>query len=306
MTIRHLKIFLAVAEYKTMSAAAEKLYISQPTVSQAIRELEEHYHGLLFERLGKKLYLTEMGKILLTRSRDLVQEFQRLDDSMVEQGKKMMLRLGSTLTVGTCLTPEIILHLEEKFPGIEVRSYVSNTQEIEEKLLKMELDVGIIEGQAKHHDLIQIPIIDDMLVLVCNTEHPFAKLDAVAVSDLEGQNFVMREDGSGTRELFEKTLDMYNVHIKTVFEENTPGAIMNAVLINNCLCVISARLAEKEAQAGHVKLFVRESQGWNRSFSLVYHKDKLYTSSMEKLQSILLNYKNSHVLSNIRTGILLD
>lgn len=114
MTIRHLKIFLAVAEYKTMSAAAEKLYISQPTVSQAIRELEEHYHGLLFERLGKKLYLTEMGKILLTRSRDLVQEFQRLDDSMVEQGKKMMLRLGSTLTVGTCLTPEIIL-LEEKF-----------------------------------------------------------------------------------------------------------------------------------------------------------------------------------------------
>ena len=82
MTIRHLKIFLAVAEYKTMSAAAEKLYISQPTVSQAIRELEEHYHGLLFERLGKKLYLTEMGKILLTRSRDLVQEFQRLDDSM--------------------------------------------------------------------------------------------------------------------------------------------------------------------------------------------------------------------------------
>lgn len=108
MTIRHLKIFLAVAEYKTMSAAAEKLYISQPTVSQAIRELEEHYHGLLFERLGKKLYLTEMGKILLARSRDLVQEFQRLDDSMVEQGKKMMLRLGSTLTVGTCLTPEII------------------------------------------------------------------------------------------------------------------------------------------------------------------------------------------------------
>ena len=65
MTIRHLKIFLAVAEYKTMSAAAEKLYISQPTVSQAIRELEEHYHGLLFERLGKKLYLTEMGKFCL-------------------------------------------------------------------------------------------------------------------------------------------------------------------------------------------------------------------------------------------------
>lgn len=173
MTIRHLKIFLAVAEYKTMSAAAEKLYISQPTVSQAIRELEEHYHGLLFERLGKKLYLTEMGKILLTRSRDLVQEFQRLDDSMVEQGKKMMLRLGSTLTVGTCLTPEIILHLEEKFPGIEVRSYVSNTQEIEEKLLKSELDAAVVEGEVQSPDLVVLPIVEDMLVLVCGQEHAF-------------------------------------------------------------------------------------------------------------------------------------
>ena len=69
MTIRYLTIFLAVAEYGTMSAAAKHLYLSQPTVSQAIREMEQHYHGLLFERFGKKLYLTERGKLLLSHAR---------------------------------------------------------------------------------------------------------------------------------------------------------------------------------------------------------------------------------------------
>ena len=289
-----------------MSSAAERLYITQPSVSQAIHELEDHYNILLFERLSKKLFITEDGKLFYNYAKQVVSQFDLMEKNLFNKNRKETLRIGATVSVCGSILSNVVKDLQEACPDTDLFAYGSNTRTIEEKLLKMELDVGIIEGQAKHHDLIQIPIIDDMLVLVCNTEHPFAKLDAVAVSDLEGQNFVMREDGSGTRELFEKTLDMYNVHIKTLFEENTPGAIMNAVLINNCLCVISARLAEKEAQAGHVKLFVRESQGWNRSFSLVYHKDKLYTSSMEKLQSILLNYKNSHVLSNIRTGILLD
>lgn len=306
MTIRHLKIFIAVAETGKMSSAAERLFITQPSVSQAIHELEDHYKILLFERLSKKLFITEDGKLFYNYAKQVVSQFDLMEKNMLNKNRKETLRIGATVSVCGSILSNVIKDLQEASPDTDLFSYGSNTRTIEEKLLKMELDVGIIEGQVKHHDLIQIPIIDDMLVLVCNVEHPFAKLDAITVSDLQDQNFVMREDGSGTRELFEKTLDKYNVHIKTLFEENTPGAIMNAVLINNCLCVISARLAEKEAQAGHVKLFVRESQGWNRAFSLVYHKDKLFTSSMESLQNVLLNYKNSHILSNIKTGILLD
>ena len=86
MTIRHLTIFVAVADLGSMSAAAASLYLSQPTVSQAIRELEKHYNGLLFERLGKKLYLTERGQLLLPQARNLIRQFQQLEELMLNQG----------------------------------------------------------------------------------------------------------------------------------------------------------------------------------------------------------------------------
>ena len=116
MTIRHLTIFLAVAEYGTMSAAAEHLYLSQPTISQAIRELEKHYNGLLFERLGKKLYLSDRGTLLLPQARELVNRFTEVEELMLNQGQTSILKLGSTLTVGTCLTPTVMLKLEESTP----------------------------------------------------------------------------------------------------------------------------------------------------------------------------------------------
>lgn len=306
MTIRHLKIFIKVVETGKMSTAAEQLYITQPSVSQAIHELEAHYQTLLFERLSKKLFITNDGKLFYHYAKQVISQFDLMEENMLNKNRKETLRIGATVSVCGSILSGIIKDLQDKSPDTDLYAYGSNTQIIEEKLLKMELDVGIIEGQVKHRDLIQIPIIDDMLVLVCNMNHPFAKLDVISVSDLQDQNFVMREVGSGTRELFEKTLDAYNVRIKTLFEENTPGAILNAVLINNCLCVISARLVEKEAMSNQVKLFVRENHGWDRSFSLVYHKDKFFTNSMEILQKILWDYKCSHMIANVKTGILTD
>ena len=108
MTIRHLTIFVAVANQGSMSAAAAHLYLSQPTVSQAIRELEKHYNGLLFERLGKKLYLTERGNLLLPQARSLIHQFHQLEELMLNQGQSSTLKLGSTITIGTCLTPFLI------------------------------------------------------------------------------------------------------------------------------------------------------------------------------------------------------
>ena len=111
MTIRHLTIFLTVAQQGSMSSAARMLYLSQPTVSQAIRELERHYHGLLFERLGKKLYLTDRGKLLLPHAEDLVQQFRQTEELMMNQGQSSILKLGATITVGTCLTPSFVASL---------------------------------------------------------------------------------------------------------------------------------------------------------------------------------------------------
>lgn len=192
MTIRHLTVFAAVAEQGSMSAAAKHLYLSQPTVSQAIRELEAHYNGLLFERLGKKLYLTERGKLLLPHAREMIRQFQQLEELMQNQGQSSTLKLGSTLTVGTCLTPSIILDLQKKIPDLDVYSFVTNTQNIEQKLLRSELDAAVVEGEIHSPDLVVLPIIDDCLVLAAGKKHPFYRRGRIHVQELNNQKFAVR------------------------------------------------------------------------------------------------------------------
>lgn len=291
MTIRHLTIFLAVAEYGTMSAAAEHLYLSQPTVSQAVRELEKHYNGLLFERLGKKLYLTDRGKLLLSQAQELVNRFTELEEMMLNQGQTSVLKLGSTLTVGTCLAPAVVLNLEESIPGLEVYSYVSNTVEIEQKLLKSELDAAIVEGEIQSPDLVVIPIIDDCLVLAAGEHHPFYERTLIFSEELNGQSFAMREKGSGTRQLFEHYADKHKLSLKVTWEANCPRTILNAVLYNKVLSVMSLRLMPHEIRHQRLRIFHNEDLEWNRTFKLVYHKNKFLTPAIYELEKILWQYQ---------------
>lgn len=305
MTIRHLKIFIAVAETGKMSAAAAKYYISQPTVSQAIKELEEHYGVLLFERIGKKLYITEAGKSLLTYSRMVVNQFDELEDNMLK-GFSEKLRIGATITVGSCIIPELISQYQKIKPNVETFVYVNNTKAIEEKLLKSELDIGIVEGKIKSPDLVTIPVITDYLVIVCNKKHRLSGCRNVSVKDLENEPFVLREEGSGTRELFENYISKCGVRVKVISEITCPDTIKKAVISNNCLTAISARLIEEEAKKGLLYVLKSNSQALDRSFSLVYYKNKAANDNMKSLMNLLEQYRDKDILHGIPAGILND
>nr|WP_295258501.1 LysR family transcriptional regulator [uncultured Blautia sp.] len=302
MTLRHLNIFVAVADYGSMSAAAAHLYLSQPTVSQAIRELEKHYNGLLFERLGKKLYLTERGKLLLPRARELVHQFEETEELMLNQGQSSTLKLGSTITVGTCLTPFLIPELQKSCPEVKVSSYVSNTRKIEQKLLRSELDVGIVEGEILSSDLIVLPIVEDCLVLAVGKEHPLYERKILKVQDLNDQQFAMREQGSGTRQLFEDYAERHQISFQTVWEANSPRTLLNAVLYDRVLSVMSLRLMYHEVQHESIHVFRNENGEWNRKFKLVYHKNKFLTPAIHELERILHSYQNVEIPKN--AGIL--
>lgn len=302
MTIRHLTVFAAVAEQGSMSAAAKSLYISQPTVSQAIRELEQHYNGLLFERLGKKLYLTDMGKLLLPHAREMIVQFQQLDELMQNQGQSSTLKLGSTITVGTCLTPSIILDLQKKIPDLNVYSFVTNTKTIEQKLLRSELDAAVVEGEIHSLELVVIPVIDDCLVLAAGKNHPFYSRSRIHVSELNNQKFAVREYGSGTRQLFEDYALRHELTIRTAWEANSPRTLLNAVLSNQILSVMSIRLMQHEIRHHSVQIFQNEAGEWNRKFKLVYHKNKFLTSAIFELEKILRTYRQMDLPDNV--GIL--
>ncbi len=306
MTIRHLKVFIAVAETGKMSAAAEKLYLSQPSVSQAIRELESHYQVLLFERLSKKLFITEAGKRLYSYAKPVVTQFDLIEENMAQEARIQQLRIGGTITVGSSLLPYFIRDLKEACPETLLYSYVNNTRIIEKKILDMELDVAIVEGRIRHPDLVSTPLVHDMLVLACSSHHPFAGKSCLQVQKLAGQDFVMRESGSGTRELFEDFLRRHRLSIRTAFEESSPDAIRNAIKINNCLGVVSIRLLEEDIRQKNIYVFTSPHREWNRLFSFVYHKDKYLSAPLLKLEEIVKSYDDIAYLHSLSGGKLLD
>ncbi|WP_346889888.1 LysR family transcriptional regulator [Clostridium sp. UBA1056] len=299
MTIKHLRVFIEVAESGKMSIAAAKFYLSQPTVSQIIKELEEHYGFLLFERLSKKLFITEEGKKLLYYSKQVVQQFDELESKMLELSKVQAFRIGSTITIGSCLINDIIKEFERIDDTVEIYSYVNNTQAIEEELLKANIDIALVEGVVKSQDLVSIPVVDDYLVLVCNKNHPLAENRHFTVETLNDQRFAMREKGSGTREQFEDYINKRGITIKESVVANCPTAMINAVIEQGCLAVLSVRLVQEQIKDGSIVVLKNEDCTWNRSFSIVYHKNKFLSHSIVNFIQVASSFKRPEIMDLI-------
>jgi DNA-binding transcriptional LysR family regulator len=262
-------------------------------VSQAIRELEEHYGVLLFERLKRRLYITDAGKKLFAYAKRVLKEFDELEEKMLGLGRREKIRIGSTITVGESILSDLINELTKKEPNIEVYSYMNNTRAIAAKLLNYEIDIGIVEGEIKSPDLICIPEVKDYLVLICSTDHPFAKRKTVKLKELANESFAMREKGSGTRELFERYMIDSGIEIKIAFEGNSPEAIKKEVINNSYLAVLSVLLVETEVKNSQIHVIECADGAWDRYFSIVYHKDKVLTKGMESLIGIIKDYKDA-------------
>lgn len=306
MTIRHLKIFIAVAECGSMNTAARKLFLSQPTISQAIRELEEYYDTRLFDRLSRRLHITPSGQELLNNAYQVVGQFDQMNLNMSKSHQKDLIRFGSTITVGCCLASNILNDFSCVLPDTETYTFIGNTHMIEEKLLKSELDIALVEGEVHHPDLVTVPSIRDFLVLGCAKDHPFADREEIHIKELENQKFVMREPGSGTRALFDQFLTRHNLNICTSWEATCPDAFRNAIIYNHCLAVVSVRLLERDIRSRQVRIFNPQNNELERSFSLVYHKDKIFTPSMEAIRTIVSHYQQPDWLNNIPVGMLTE
>jgi DNA-binding transcriptional LysR family regulator len=256
----------------------------------------------LFDRLSKKLYITAKGKRLLSYARHVVKKFDEMEEMMLQGNYVEKIRIGATNTVGNCILSEVIKSFRERNPNVEVYSYINNTMDVEEKLLKSELDIGIVEGKVKSPDLISIPEVNDYLVLICSTKHTFAKKKIVKLEELQYESFAMREQGSGTRELFERYMSEKGIPIRIASEANSSDTIKKAVIDNQCLAVISIRLVEEEIRSGKIHVIQNKECEWDRFFSVVYHKNKVITDEMQSLIEVVKNYKQVDVLQGISTG----
>ena len=284
---------MRVAECGKMNEVARKLYISQSSVSQVIAEIEREYQIRLFDRLSKRLYLTPVGQSFLQYAKRFLAVYESMCQYLEEAGEINSLRVGATITVGTCVMEDILANMNAVFPNLQLHVFVANTQLLENKLLNNELDVALVEGKIKSPMLMVIPAIPDELVLICGPGHPFWGRDEILIHDLKDQELIMREQGSGTRAQLEETLRENHIEYHTRWECYNTEAIKNAVLHNEGISIISSRLVASEVL--EKKLWVCRLKDFNgrRSFDIVYHRDKpLYRVMNTFIEACQLYGKN--------------
>ncbi len=290
MTIRHLQIFIAAADTGQMSAAAKELFITQPTVSQAIADIENSYGIRVFERLSRRLYLTPEGAQMLEYARHIVSLFDEMDQRMRETSANPVLRVGATITVGSSVMPELVNCFETQHPESHIRVTVDNTMRIEEMVTKSLLDVALMEGKVKSPDLLERPVIRDELVLIVPMRHPFANRKSVVPRELADQPFVMRECSSATRELFESRLRPLGIQVEAKWSCQSADAILNAVVEGQGLSVVSRRAAYGAADKGLLRMVDIEDMDLSREFSIIYHKNKFLSPPLIQFIDMCVAY----------------
>lgn len=279
-TLRQLQVFTAVAEHKKMSETAKHLYISQPTISQIISDLETEYSVVLFERQPKELKITPAGKILLSSAQQIVSINEQLNQAMHNLHSKRPLRVGATLTIGNSIMSSLVEQLSTDHPDIDISVFVDNTKTIEHRIIHNELDIALVEGIIFREEILTEPIIDDYLEIICGPNHPFASRTSVSIEELRNQDFIMREKGSGTRAIFENLMTTNHIPITTKWECSSGTAIIDAVRHNLGLGVLSRRCFQDYVAKKEVHSFTIHDVSLKRFFYVCYNQSHPMSSQM--------------------------
>ena len=289
VTIKHLQIFREVARVKSMSKAAENLFISQPTISQKISEIENYYHIKLFQRYSKTLGISSEGETFLKYANKILDDLDEIDQVFFTKKENITIRVGATLTVGSTVLPRIVSEIKKEYPNFNIQVYIDNTQLIENLLLENKIDLAIVEGDIHDDTIEKKSIIPDQLVIVCHRNHPLSKYDTINLQQLQNQQFILREKGSGTRTKFEQFMSNHKLQYQAQWQCHSWESIKQALMYDEGLSIISVHLIEKEIIDGTLKVLKIPEWNVNRSFSLCYHHNKEWNENLE----IFKNYLDS-------------
>ncbi len=287
MTIRHLRIFVAVCEEGSVTKAANKLYLAQPSVSLAISELEKFYGVKLFDRISRRLYLTDKGKQFLNYAKHIIDLFDELENGMKNWGSSGALRIGSSITIGNYFLPNYVKKFQETHPQIKVYVTIENSQIIEDHVMNNDVDFAFTEGIIDNPKLEVINFYDDELICIAAPENPLP--EEVDLETLSHEDFIMRERGSGGRNIFDGTLLAHNIKITPVWESVSTQAIIRAVSKGLGVSVLPYHLVKDALEKGDVKRIRIRDISLKRKFKIIHHKNKYLSPAIKDFINICLN-----------------
>jgi DNA-binding transcriptional LysR family regulator len=279
-TLRQLEVFLAVARSDSVSKAAAELAMSQSAVSGALADLEDQFEIKLFDRIGKRLELSELGRSMRARAEALHEQALEFEGQLTRRTDMGLLRLGATLTIGNYLMVPMMARFVRQHAGARVTLHVANTAEIARKVENFELDVALVEGELQQPDLAVTRWRDDELVVFCAPQHPFAKKRALSDEDLLRGAWIVREPGSGTRQGFDHAMHGILPQLHIELELQHTEAIKSAVMAGLGLgCVSRLALAEEFRHKSLVPCRVPQ-RDFRRHFDFVVHRRKYQSPAM--------------------------
>jgi DNA-binding transcriptional LysR family regulator len=256
LNLHLLRIFAVVAEHGNFSRAAQAAHISQPAVSKAIQELEKQTGVLLLERGARGVRLTEAGAILQQHARAIFSAEQVAEDELRSQRglRGGMLRIGASLTIANYFLPPLVARFHAEHPHLKLQLSSNNTERIARLLLDYKLDVALVEGPVHHERIAVRKWRDDELVVIAAADHPLAARKRLTISDLQGADWVVREPGSGTREVVEDAMQAYDLERSYALEMNSTTAIKQTVASGRGLAFVSRHSAEDQIALGKIKV----------------------------------------------------
>ncbi len=276
MNFHQLRIFHAVAKHKSFTRAAKELLLTQPAVSIQVQHLEEKYQTRLFDRIGKKVILTEAGKMLFDYTATILDLSKQADSALQDlRGLKTGdLTIGAGLTLGAYYVPRIIERFSKKYPQISIRMSLNNSFQVIENILSFKDDLGFVARVHHQEKLAVIPFFRENLVLITSSKHPVAGKKTLSIHEIEDERFIFRERGSATREVVEETLQKFHVPIKLVMELGSNEAIKAAVRAGLGMSIISNRVVLEEARMKTLTTHTFSDASIERDLHIVHHKDK--------------------------------
>lgn len=232
MNLHHLSVFFAIAETGSLTAAARRLHISQPALSRELRAFEERLAVALFERHPRGMRLTQAGEVLHRYAQRLFELEHAAEAAMRELAgaRTGRLALGASNTIGTYVLPRVLASFRRERPGVQVALFVGNTEQVSQGVGDMRFMLGFIEGPLHLEGLKATAFQHDEIVPVASADHPLLRKRRLEMADLSGQPLLVREPGSGTRELIAEALRQHHITEGAAMEFGSTEALKRAAV----------------------------------------------------------------------------
>jgi DNA-binding transcriptional LysR family regulator len=284
MTLEQLRVFIAVAECEHVTKAAQSLNLTQSAVSAAIAALESRHAVKLFSRVGRRIELTESGRIFLAEARAVLARTQAAELALSELSglQRGALTIHASQTIASYWLPQYLVQFHQTYPRIKINLVNGNTTQVARAVEIGSADLGFVEGRVEAEHLVQQAIARDQLVLVVGRKHPWASRRSVSSSDLLSTGWVLREVGSGTRSEFEETLKHWKISIERmniVLELPSNEAVRAAVEAGAGATVISEFVAAAGLKTGSLKAIALPLP--QRPYTVLRHRERYFSRAAQ-------------------------